>query len=939
MTFSSPVWFILIIPILLTAVLAKIPRRAWTPVRIAILTFLILAICGLSIRFPSRAGVVVMVADRSLSMPAQSQVSQMEAADLLYQQMGGNDELGVVAFGERVFVEQTPQRLRFPGFVNDVGSDASNLGEALDRAISLIPPGRPGRILISSDGNSTGSDLAVAAARAASSGIAIDYRPLQRTGSGDLAIERIDAPQSVSASEAFLVTAWVTSPRSQEIQYELRHGDRIVSTGEQIVAEGRTRMLFRDRAGEAGTRTYELRIQPVDRTSNDPVPENNRARFLVGVRGMKPMLCVSPPASSLPQVLAAGGLDVVRKSPEEMNWNLEELSGYSSVLIENIPAGQIGMAGMETLAAWVTETGGGLLTTGGRNAYGTGGYYKSPLEPIFPVTMELRREHRKLSLAIVVVLDRSGSMAMTVPGGRSKMDLANAATVEVLDQLGANDQMGVIAVDSIAHEIVPLSDLSQRSAMASQILRIDSMGGGIFVYEALEKAAAMIAPATAGTRHVILFSDAADSEEPGDYVNLLKKYQEAGVTVSVIGLGTEHDADAELLKDIARLGGGQCMFTEDAHELPRLFAQDTFLISRSTFIEEETSVRSTPGLTMVTSENWGSLPPLGGYNLCYLRPGANQAIVTEDEYQAPVVASWQAGSGRVANYMGEADGQYSGPMASWPKGGEFFTSLARWVGTQDQGLGAEMLLTQEVSHGRSLIQLHLDSERERTPFNVTPFVNVLRGRPGQKPQVEKIPLQWTGADVLSAEANLSGGETLITSLDLQDAGQTTLPPVCLPYSPEHAPRGEGEGLETLERLARATGGKERVDLASIWGDIPKTPRIISLAPWLLLAAIVLLLGDILQRRTGLLSLRGIRRQRADSDLTAPSRPKAGRPTTKQLFKKGATQKPTQKSQSVAAPTPNTPPKEESSAPSASEEKNVMDALAQARNRASRRTQR
>src|SRR5690606_11017603 len=110
---------------------------------------------------------------------------------------------------------------------------------------------------------------------------------------------------------------------------------------------------------------------------------------------VKPLLCVSPATSSLPDVLTAGGLEVVRKLAEEANWTLEELSGYSSVLIENIPANKIGTAGMENLAAWVTETGGGLLTTGGRNAYGIGGYYKSPLEPIFPVTMELRREHRK----------------------------------------------------------------------------------------------------------------------------------------------------------------------------------------------------------------------------------------------------------------------------------------------------------------------------------------------------------------------------------------------------------------------------------------------------------------------------------------------------------------------------------------------------------------
>ena len=117
---------------------------------------------------------------------------------------------------------------------------------------------------------------------------------------------------------------------------------------------------------------------------------------------------------------------------------------------------------MQNLAAWVAQSGGGLMLTGGRDSYGPGGYYKSPLEPILPVSMELRREHRKLSLAIVVALDRSGSMAMPVPGGRPKIELADLATAEVLNMLGPMDQFGCIAVDSIPHEIVPLSDVVEQ---------------------------------------------------------------------------------------------------------------------------------------------------------------------------------------------------------------------------------------------------------------------------------------------------------------------------------------------------------------------------------------------------------------------------------------------------------------------------------------------
>jgi len=928
MMLTSPFWLILAIPLAISFWLFPFPGRTLAWLRGVSVVLLLLALSGLSLILPARRGCVVVVADRSLSMPSGSDGQQMEVIELLQRGMGSDDELAVVSFGQRVTVEQPPQKTRFPGFVTDVGKEASNLSEAVDRALSLLPAGRSGRILILSDGHATGSDVAAATARAASSGIGIDYRSLQRPGVGDLLIERIDAPGAVAAEDAFLISAWVHSPLSQTITYDLMKGDERIASGEKAVPQGRSRLMFRDKASDTGSRSYSLVIRSQDSDKEDPIRENNQARFYVGVRGNQPVLCVGAAESSLPELLQAGGVKVVRKTPGEVDWSLGELSGYSAVLLEDVAAGKVGTRGMETLAAWVSETGAGLLMTGGRNSYGTGGYFKSPLEPILPVSMELRQEHRKLSLAIVVALDRSGSMTASVSGGKRKIDLANIATAEVLSQLSGNDQFGCLAVDSIAHEIVPLSGLANKSAMESQILKIDSMGGGIFVYEALEKAAAMIAPATAGTKHIILFSDAADSEEPGNYADLLEKCLQAGITVSVIGLGTEFDSDAELLKDVARRGGGQCMFTEDANELPRLFAQDTFMVSRSTFIEEPTSVRPTAGLRMISSANWNEFPSVGGYNLCYLRPEANLGGITQDEYEAPLVASWQSGTGRVLCYTGEADGKYSGAFAGWPEMGAFYTSLARWVSPQDQGLGPDLLLTQDIRQGVARIQLHLDSERESTPFTTTPTLTLLKGNDGEKPEGRRVPLTWTGADLLTAEVPLYGGETLLTSLDLPGIGQTTLPPTRLPYSAEFALPGEGSGLPTLERMAKGTGGIERVNLASIWNDLPRTPQAIPLAPWLLLAAMLLLLLEVLHRRTGLLAFR---RSNASfqTDVTdkRPAKSKRIPPSRKQETAASVPQPGS--SPTASAPVP----------PVSSPDEQVSDALAQARNRAARRTQR
>src|SRR5262249_520132 len=155
------------------------------------------------------------------------------------------------------------------------------------------------------------------------------------------------------------------------------------------------------------------------------------------------------------------------------------------------------------------------------------------------------------------------------------------------------------------------------------------------------------------------FADASDAEEPGEYKELLAQCKEAGITVSVIGLGTPKDKDAELLRDIASRGNGRIFFTDKAEELPRLFAQDTFAAARNTFPDERTPITSTPGLALLTGRPFDLSQSIDGYNLCYLREGATLATRTLDDYRAPVVAAWRAGAGRVLCCTSEADGKYA----------------------------------------------------------------------------------------------------------------------------------------------------------------------------------------------------------------------------------------------------------------------------------------
>ena len=99
MTLLHPIWLLLLIPLIISLRVWKLPSRLLGGLRIAILALILLAMCGLAIRLPSRAGTVVVVADRSQSMPPDSETKQKEAIDLIQSAMGSDSNLAVVSFG------------------------------------------------------------------------------------------------------------------------------------------------------------------------------------------------------------------------------------------------------------------------------------------------------------------------------------------------------------------------------------------------------------------------------------------------------------------------------------------------------------------------------------------------------------------------------------------------------------------------------------------------------------------------------------------------------------------------------------------------------------------------------------------------------------------------------------------------------------------------
>src|SRR5690606_15550457 len=107
---------------------------------------------------------------------------------------------------------------------------------------------------------------------------------------------------------------------------------------------------------------------------------------------------------------------------------------------------------MKLLEDWVKNFGGGFLMIGGEASFGAGGYFRTPLATLLPVRIEREERDETPVIALLVILDRSGSMSAPA-GGQTKMALANEGASLALEVLQGKDLFGVFAVDTRVQDV------------------------------------------------------------------------------------------------------------------------------------------------------------------------------------------------------------------------------------------------------------------------------------------------------------------------------------------------------------------------------------------------------------------------------------------------------------------------------------------------------
>ncbi len=847
MGFQHPELLLLLLPAAYAWWRLRGPDRPTAALRAGLLALLVVALAGPYLRTAERGRDLVIVVDRSRSMPAGSLESALELARLAEERRGDGDRVALVSFGADARIERLPSaQARFTAFAHAVDADGSDLGRALDTALDLIPPDRQGAVLVLSDGEHNGRDPLPAARRAFARGVRIDARPFPRPDVADLSIDRIDLPEEVAPGEPFQFSAWVRTDRRVEGEFTLTRGGQVLATGRRVFEPGVNRIVLRDVLGEEGVTDYRLALAAPE----DRVPENDAAVAAVRVGVPRAILVLNHDGSDGPlvQALRGAGLLVRASTPERARLDAVGLAAYRAVVLENVAADRLGTS-MRALASFVQDLGGGLLVTGGQASFGTGGYFRSVLDPVLPVSMEMRQEHRKQAIALAISMDRSGSMAAPAGAGVTKMDLANLGASAAIELLSPLDSVAVIAVDSAPHVVQELTRVENPAELLRTVRKVQSAGGGIFTYTALLAAGKELEKAEQATRHVILFADAADAEEQEQCLELLAQMRRAGMTVSVIALGQETDSDAQFLQSVASAGGGAVYFTTDPSELPRLFAQDTMTIARATFVEEPAECQVLPDLFGLGAVGGTGFARLGGFNLTYLRGGAVAGVITSDEYAAPVFAFQQAGLGRSAAFTGQVGGTFGAGVVAWDGFAAFFTTVARWLVGQEEP--SEVFAGVRRAGKEAVVSLEVDPA-QAARVDLSKLAGRMRGGDGE---TSELVFQRTGEHRWEARAKLTAEGVALGTIALGDGRTIRLPPVALPYSPEFergADPRRGEPL--LRRLAAESGGVLNPGAAELFRGERTGKGWRPIGRELALLALMLLLLEIAVRRLELAGL-------------------------------------------------------------------------------------
>jgi Ca-activated chloride channel family protein len=834
-------------------------RRGPIGARWGVVALLVLSAAGLEFRGGEDAMSVLYLLDRSDSMAGASSIERINASAAGAR---AGDRAGVIVFGANAVLERRLGPVRpVREIASEVVGAATDIEAALRLARATLPREGTRRIVLVSDGRETTGSASTEAAGAASEGVPIDV--VEGDEPDDAArqtrVATVSAPPSVRAGEPFVVVAEVDGAPRTQVEV-LWHRDREPAVVREAVIpdSGRTAVAFHDQHRAPGLHVYRATIRSPGDDEAIAATEHS-AGAIVSVAGKTNVLYVSAGSGLLSAMLTANDFQVTSVPPASAPRAAHAMAAYDAIVLDDVPPSALDAPQAAAIAQHVEQRGGGLLVLGSERSLEAGALMEGPLGPLLPVDLRPRSGRRSPAAALVVVFDKSGSMADTA-GGVPKIEIARQAVAKVLGVLPGTDAFGVIAFDAAPVAIAQMATGHNVQGMTARLRAVDA-AGATRIAPAVELARDWLrSPAAAGfaKRHVLLVSDGRTTAD--DAARVEAAVRGAGFELTVVALGPE--SDRRLLGRLADVTGGRAYFPADLAQLPLILAREASRVAGGRLVEERFAIRTSAHPVVAGLEQYG-LPDLDGYVVSASKPTAETILTSH--LDDPILSSWRVGLGRAAVFTADLRGSWSARMRSWKGFTPLWVQALRWVArTSDSdalhvtfepaGDRMQLVVEAEDSGGRFLNLLN-GQVYINTPGDETLESTLRNVAPGR--YASSIPLREPGPYAVTIAARRQHGsveERLVRGFYWSaDAEQLNL----------------GADMTALKQLAGATGGTVLTAGQSPFA-MNRAATYIQVWPWLTTAALLLFVGEIVGRRFGLLLWQ--RRANGESYRTKPQNP-------------------------------------------------------------------
>lgn len=844
--YPEALW-LLIVPIGMAALALLAPRRLspfrfWGSliVRTLVAVALIFAFAGIQLVRPVDRLTTVFLLDGSDSMPASTRAQAEAFIRAALQEMPADDQAAIIVFGDNALVERAPDSDRRLGRITSIPiANRTNIESAIQLGMALFPADAQKRLVLLSDGGENSGRAIDAARLAASRGIPIDIVDLTLVeADAEALVASVEAPNSVRDGQEALIVATVESNVAQPATVRLIDDTGVVAERALELSPGATRVEFVVPVEGSGFRRYRVQVE----AARDGRVQNNEAAALIKVQGPPRVLLIARNAADArPLATALVAADMVAEviSPEAAPRSLADLSAYDALVLVNTPARTLPIGLMQAIPGYVRDLGRGLLMIGGEDSFGVGGYGRTAVEEALPVYMDVRNREMRPDLAIVFVIDKSGSMdachcadpdrnAPITSSSDRKIDIAKDAIAQATALLSLQDTVGVVTFDGAAFPTFAAT----RGATVEQVMEAVAgvePRGPTNIRAGLLRAEEMLQQVDARIKHMILLTDGWGSG--GDQLDIAARLREQGITLTVVAAGS---GSASYLQQLAAEGGGRYYPAADMADVPQIFVQET-ITTIGNYIVEQPFVPVRYGSSPILA-GLSAIPPLYGYNGSTLKDTAQLLLATED--QQPILATWQFGLGRSAAWLSDTKGKWARDWIAWEGFPRFAAQLIEDLTPRG---GQDVRAEVTVAGGETIIRLATAASQNDLTVTATLIggdgsrreVRLTQVAPNQYQARIESPVPGT---YLVQIAGARGDRVMIQ----ETAGMV------VPYSSEYRSAQANPGL--LNELANTTKGRFVTEPSEVFTRLNQVFSAQEIAFPLLLLALILLPIDIALRR-------------------------------------------------------------------------------------------